>query len=153
MDRRNALLTRAVLAAAAFIIIRSIVWICFEQSDFDSDQAVVGLMAKHLAEGRAFPLFFYGQHYMLAVEPWLVAPFFKVFGATIASLKFPLFCVNVAVAGLLLWILVKKLNMRAGEALLICAFFIVPPPLVSARLVEPQGSNIEPLLYVLILWL
>ena len=35
-----------------------------EQSFFDSDQAIVGLMAKHLSELRAFPVFFYGQTYM-----------------------------------------------------------------------------------------
>src|SRR3954467_13712912 len=118
MDRRNALLTRAVLAAAAFIIIRSIVWIYFEQSDFDSDQAVVGLMAKHLAEGRAFPLFFYGQHYMLAVEAWLAAPVFALFGASVATLKFPLLCLNVAVAGVLLWILIRKAGLTPLQALL-----------------------------------
>src|SRR5437764_9805843 len=139
MDRRNASFGRAVAAAAAIIAIRSIVWICFEQSDFDSDQAVVGLMAKHLAEGRAFPLFFYGQHYMLAVEPWLAAPFFRMFGASIAALKFPLLCLNIAVASLLLWILVKKIDISALDALLISLFFVIPPPLVSARLVEPQG--------------
>jgi hypothetical protein len=153
MHRRNTALLGAFAVASALIVVRSIVWIFFEQSGFDSDQAVVGLMAKHLAEGRAFPLFFYGQHYMLAVEPWLVAPFFKLFGASIAALKFPLLCLNIAVAGLLLWILVRKIQIPPWDALLICLFFVVPPPLVSARLVEPQGSNIEPLLYVLILWL
>ena len=39
--------------ASALIVVPSLVWICFEQAGFDSDQAVVGLMAKHLAEGRA----------------------------------------------------------------------------------------------------
>ena len=48
--------------------------------DFDSDEAVFGLMAKHLAEGRAFPLFMYGQNYILAVEAWLAAPIFLLFG-------------------------------------------------------------------------
>jgi hypothetical protein len=144
----------AVLAiAAALIVIRSFVWIFFEQPGFDSDQAVVGLMAKHLADGRAFPLFYYGQHYMLAVEPWLAAPFFKMFGASVATLKFPLLCLNILTAGLLLWLLVTKAGLKPLEALLTSIFFIVPPPLVSARLVEPQGSNIEPLLYVLVLWL
>jgi hypothetical protein len=28
---------------------------------FDADQALAGLMAKHISEGRAFPVFFYGQ--------------------------------------------------------------------------------------------
>jgi hypothetical protein len=153
MDKRNAPLAGAAAMAAALIAVRSIVWMCFEQSGFDSDQAVVGLMAKNLADGRAFPLFFYGQHYMLAVEPWLAAPFFKAFGASVAALKFPLVCVNIAVASLLLWILVRKIELKVADAFLISLFFIIPPPLVSARLVEPQGSNIEPLLYVLIFWL
>jgi hypothetical protein len=143
----------AVAIAASLIFIRAFVWIFFEQSGFDSDQAVVGLMAKHLAEGRAFPLFYYGQHYMLAVESWLAAPVFMIFGASVATLKLPLLVVNLAVAALLLWILVKKAGLKSFEALLISIFFIMPPPLVSARLVEAQGSNIEPLLYVLVLWL
>jgi len=40
---------RTVAALAALlVIIRSIIWVFFEQSDFDSDQAIIGLMAKHL---------------------------------------------------------------------------------------------------------
>ena len=151
--RSNTAFYTALATAAALIITRSLVWILFEQSGFDSDQAVVGLMAKHLADGRAFPLFYYGQHYMLAVEPWLAAPFFKMFGASVATLKLPLLCLNLVIAVLLLWLLVKKAGLAPLDAFLISIFFIVPPPLVSARLVEPQGSNIEPLLYVLVLWL
>jgi hypothetical protein len=150
---RRGQLVAAVLVAGVLVVLRSFVWIFFEQSGFDSDQAVIGLMAKHLAEGRAFPLFFYGQHYMLAVEPWLAAPFFKVFGVSVAALKLPLLCLNLGVASLLLWILVKKIGLQPFEALLISIFFVIPPPLVSARLVDAQGSNIEPLLYVLVLWL
>jgi len=110
-------------------------------------------MAKHLADGRAFPLFFYGQHYMLAVESWLAAPVFKLAGPSIASLKFPLLVINIATACLLLWMLVRRLGLSPAEAFLAAIFFIMPPPLPSARLVEAQGSNIEPLLYVLVLWL
>jgi hypothetical protein len=153
LSARRFPLLAAFAVAATLIAFRSFVWIFFEQSGFDSDQAVVGLMAKHLAEGRAFPLFFYGQHYMLAVEPWLAAPFFKLFGVSVATLKLPLLCVNIAVGALLLWMLVRRFGLKPIEALAISLFFIIPPPLVSARLVEPQGSNIEPLLYVLVLWL
>ena len=35
---------------------------------FDADQAIVGLMAKHISEGRAFPVFFYGQSYLLGAR-------------------------------------------------------------------------------------
>jgi len=57
-----------------FVVARSAVFVFVPGSHFDSDQAVTGLMAKHLSEGRAFPLFFYGQTYMLGVEAWLAAP-------------------------------------------------------------------------------
>ena len=33
----------------------------------DGDECILGLMAKHLAQGREFPIFFYGQRYGLAV--------------------------------------------------------------------------------------
>jgi hypothetical protein len=33
----------------------------------DGDECIVGLMAKHVADARAFPLFFYGQNYGLAI--------------------------------------------------------------------------------------
>ena len=45
---------------------------------------------------------------MSGPEAWLAAPFFMLFGPSVAALKFPLLCLNVAVATLLLWILVKK---------------------------------------------
>jgi hypothetical protein len=151
VERQRFAATLAI--AVALVILRSFVWIFFEQSFFDSDQAVVGLMAKHLAEGRAFPLFFYGQHYMLGVEAWMAAPLFRIAGASVVTLKLPLLLINITVTMLLLWLLVRHLKFRPFEALLICVFFIVPSPLVAARLVEAQGANIEPFLYVLVLWL
>jgi hypothetical protein len=48
---------------------------------------------------------------------------------------------------------VRQQYLGVVVALIITLFFVMPPPLVSARLLEAQGSNIEPLLYVLALWL
>jgi hypothetical protein len=143
----------AASAAVVLILARSVIWVFFEQSHFDSDQAVVGLMAKHLAEGRAFPLFFYGQHYMLAVEAWMAAPLFRLAGASVTTLKLPLLAVNIAIGLLLLRLVSREVGLKPVEAFLVAVFFVIPPPLVSARLVEAQGGNVEPLLYVLILWL
>jgi hypothetical protein len=146
-------LRSAVLIAAALILLRSAVWVFSESAHFDSDQAITGLMAKHLAEGRAFPLFFYGQHYMLAVEAWIAAPLFWLFGASVATLKLPLLALNLAIAWVLLWVLIRLAGMAPVHALVAVSFFILPTPLVSSRLVEAQGGNIEPFLYVLVLWL
>lgn len=152
--RRSSLgLQSAVIVAMALVFLRSAVWVFSESAHFDSDQAVTGLMAKHLAEGRAFPLFFYGQHYMLAVEAWLAAPVFWVFGPSVATLKLPLLALNLAVVWLLIRILVRQCALTPAQALAAASFFILPTPLVSSRLVEAQGGNVEPFLYVLVLWL
>ena len=53
----------------------------------DGDEAIVGLMAKHINEGRALPTFYYGQHYMGSFEPIMVALLFKMFGTSAVALK------------------------------------------------------------------
>ena len=55
-------------------------------------------MTKHLSEFRAFPLFFYGQNYMLGVEAWITVPFFWIGGPTVAMQRLPLVLVNLCVA-------------------------------------------------------
>ena len=146
-------LPAACAAAAVLVILRSLVWVCWEQSYFDSDQAIVGLMAKHLLERRAFPLMFYGQPYMLAVESWLAVPALWLFGVSVASLKLPLLLMNAAVALLLVKLLVKDAGLAPGAALLSSMFFVMAPPVTASRLVEAQGGNIEPFLYTLLLWM
>jgi len=54
----------------------------------DGDECILGLMAKHLAEGRDFPIFFYGQRYGLAiVEAPLAALSFLMAGVSAVPLK------------------------------------------------------------------
>lgn len=54
----------------------------------DGDEAILGLMAKHLAEGREVPLFFYGQTYGLAaIEAAGGALAFRVAGVGDVQLK------------------------------------------------------------------
>src|SRR6476646_4598334 len=80
-DRAGLRLSALVIGVAVTLtLFRALVYLLFEQVGFDSDQAIIGLMAKHLSEGRAFPLFLYGQTYMLAVEPWTADPFFGAGG-------------------------------------------------------------------------
>jgi hypothetical protein len=46
----------------------------------DHDQSIVGLMALDIAAGRRFPIFFDGQRYMGAVEPYVAALLVALFG-------------------------------------------------------------------------
>ena len=54
-----------------------------------SDEAVIGLMAKHVSEGRYFPFYMYGQAYDAgaAWEAYLAALPFKLFGVGAIPLK------------------------------------------------------------------
>ncbi|SCL34237.1 hypothetical protein GA0074692_3780 [Micromonospora pallida] len=55
----------------------------------NSDEAVTGLVATHVAQGREFPLFFYGQYYMGALEAYLAAPLFALGGPGLVALRLP----------------------------------------------------------------
>ncbi len=50
-----------------------------ERIPFNSDEAVVALMARHILDGER-PVFFYGQAYMGSLDAWLVALGFTLFG-------------------------------------------------------------------------
>lgn len=137
--------------AAALVVLRTLVYLLFEQISFDSDQAIIGLMAKHLTEGRAFPLFFYGQPYMLAVEAWTASPFFLILGPTVEALRLSLVAWNVAFAALLI-VGLQRSGLERWTAVVPALFFLVAPPSVSRHLIEAQGGIIEPFVYVALLW-
>jgi hypothetical protein len=141
-----------LLALCTVIVFRSGVFVFWERAQFDADQAITGLMAKHLAELRAFPLFYYGQSYMLAVEAWLAAPLFALAGASVTALKLPLLVINFAIVWLLLRGFVVDGGLRPLLAAVPVLIFALPPPATSARFVEAMGGNIEPFLYALLMW-
>jgi hypothetical protein len=143
----------AAVAVLGAVAARGAVFLWWEQASFDSDQAVTGLMAKHLSEGQAFPLFFYGQNYLLAVQAWLAAPVFLALGPTVLALKLPLLLLNAATALLLLRVLCDDVGLRPGAALLASAFFVVAPPGPAGQLMSALGVSVEPFLYVLLIWM
>ena len=143
----------AIAAAILLVVFRTFVFAWWEQAAFNSDHAIVGLMAKHLAEGRAFPLFFYGQSYMLGVEAWLAAPIFLVAGPSVLGLELPLVALNVLVASLLIVLLRRELNLGATCALAASMVFVLAPPATALPLVEANGGSVETFLYILLLWM
>lgn len=119
---------------------------------FDADQAVVGLMAKHISEGRAFPIYFYGQSYLLAIEAYLAAPVMWLLGPTEVALKIPVVGMNVLAAGLVVWHAHRDLGVRPLLALVAATPLVIPPIVPGTRLMEAMGGNAEPLLYTMLLW-
>jgi hypothetical protein len=140
-------------AIVALVVARSAVFVGWPQSQFDSDQAVTGLMAKHLSEFRAFPVFWYGQTYMLGVESWLAVPFFWILGPTVTALKMPLLLINIAVALLLFRGFTREAGVDDRRAAFATFFFVLASPITAAHFLTANGGNVEPSLYVLLLWL
>jgi hypothetical protein len=144
--------TLAIPLVVALVAARAFPFVAWPGAHFDSDQAIVGLMAKHISEGRAFPLYYYGQNYMLGVEAWLAAPAMLALGPTVTALKLPLVAINIAVVLLLVWIAVRDVGLRPGLALLAVLPVAIPAAPIAARVVEANGGNVEPWLYVPLLW-
>jgi hypothetical protein len=140
------------LLLAGLVLLRAFPFVWWPGTHFDSDQAIVGLMAKHISEARAFPLFYYGQNYMMAVEAYLAAPVMMVAGPTVTALKMPLVVINVAVVSLLLRILVRDARLPPMVAAVAVLPVALPAAGVAARVTEANGGNVEPWLYVLLLW-
>ena len=56
----------------------------------NSDEATMGLMAMHIAEGRHFPTFMYGQSYMGTAQSYLAAVVFAMFEPSLVGLRIPM---------------------------------------------------------------
>lgn len=64
-----------------------VVLIAWGWPTFDSDQAIIGLMARHILLNGERPLFFYGQSYMGPGEAYVAVPFFALLGSSALSLR------------------------------------------------------------------
>jgi len=81
----------------------------------DGDESVLGLMAKHVAQGKEFPIFFYGQHYALAtIEAGAGALGFLISGVNAASLKLSMLVLWTIGVLFSFLALSKILNVRRG---------------------------------------
>lgn len=112
-------------------------------SDFrvDSDEAIVGLMAKHLIEGVALPVFYYGQSYMGSFEAWLVAFSYKIFGINNFAIKL----VPLIFSLLFVAIIVKIAKELYGEktARIAALLVAIPPSTLLIWSGKARGGFIE----------
>jgi len=53
---------------------------------FHADEAVVGLMARHIVQGET-PTFFYGQAYMGSLDAYLVSTGFRLLGDSVNTIR------------------------------------------------------------------
>ena len=76
-------------ALRAFIVLGILarIYLVFFKTPFTSDNAILGLMAKHILEGKEFPYFFYGALYFGTFPAYFLAGLYAVFGFSTQSYK------------------------------------------------------------------
>ena len=92
--------------------------------DVNSDEAVVGLMAKHLFDGGA-KVFYWGQTYGGTPEVVVSAVFRELFGHSLFALRLPSLLYGI-VAAVLLWHVAKALLPRRQAIVAVAAFWVGP---------------------------
>lgn len=108
---------------------------------FESDEAIVGLMARHILYRGELPLFYYGQSYLGPLEPASAALVFAIGGPTLGSLRMaPLFFSLIFVAFTTLFAR-RAFGAAAGWAGL--AYFVVPPLFLLTWSVKARGGYSE----------
>lgn len=123
----------------------------------DSDEAIVGLMAKHMNEGESFPAFYYGQHYMGSFEALIVSYFFKIFGMGAKALKLVPFIFSILLIPIIYLIGKEIQNSRVG--IIAAAYIAICPPTLVVWSSMARGGFIETLvlsalaLLIFIRWL
>src|SRR5947209_7332200 len=114
-----------IVAAARFTILLA------SQTHVHSDEAIIGLMGKHILEGRYFPFYMYGQPYNAgaAWEAYLAAIAFAFFGVGVIALKS---CI-VVLSLLCLFLFYRMCQMLYDErtAVLATIVFALTPSLLK----------------------
>ncbi|GHO50157.1 hypothetical protein [Ktedonospora formicarum] len=122
----------------------------------DSDEATMGLMALHIWHKQDFPVFFYGQGYMGALEAYLGAALFSFFGPTLFALRLGLILL-FALFLLGMYLLVSMLYTRNWALFTLFLLSLGSAPVLTRQLVAvggiPEMLMFATGLLVLTLWL
>src|SRR5256714_8703434 len=125
--RRHALFVGllVLIAAARFAILLT------SQTHVHSDEAIIGLMAKHILEGRYFSFYMYGQPYNAGAgwEAYLAAIAFAFFGVSVISLKSCILVLSLVCLFLFYRMCLALYEQRA--AVLATILFAITPSLIK----------------------
>jgi hypothetical protein len=149
LSTRRALALLVALGAALRIALLLVV-----EHQLEVSEAIVGLMALDILEGKALPFFFYGTAYNGggALEAYLAAASFAVAGPGAIAVKLWIPLLWLAAAGLLADVCQR--NQSRAAAILTLAFFSLGTPFLLEWSLKARGGFIETVLFsTLLLWL
>src|SRR5438105_946943 len=109
--------------------------------EIDGDEAVVGLMARHIAFLGDRPVFYYGQPYLGSLEAFSAAPLFRLFNSSTPLLK--LVPAAYSLGFLALSALLARRLFGAGAALATAAYLAIPPAMWAVWSTKARGGYAE----------
>lgn len=113
-----------VAGVAAGVVLR--VWIlALPTGSLDSDEAIVGLMARHIAHQHQFTAFYWGQNYGGSLTAVVMAAVFAVFGSSTTTLKAVPIGMS-AISAILVWRLGRRTIGEPGATIAALAFWVWP---------------------------
>jgi hypothetical protein len=92
---------------------------------WNSDQAIVGLMARHIQTGQAHPIFYYGSHYAGTLESHYLAGVFTLFGTSYASYRLGMMLL-LLLHSVIVYALARRVFGTAA-ALAAAGYLAIPP--------------------------
>ena len=114
------------------------------------DEAIVGIMAQDISEGRHFPIYFYGQRYMGALEAYTMAALLLLIDDPFLSLRLaPAFYFSLLV-GTTFLMMTRWFGRLSGAVSSIV--LIAASPMFVQWSIAPRGGYIEVLLWGVLLW-
>jgi len=141
-----------VLVCACVLLVRLLV-LFTSQRHVDGDEAVIGIMAKHILDRGAHPLFFYGQPYGggAAIEAYLATVPLLLFGVSSIPLKLVALAFSLTALTVTYAFCDRYLGRRT--ALLTTLILATASPLIEWHTKIRGGYAALPLLSVTVLWL
>lgn len=109
--------------------------------EIDGDEAVVGLMARHIAFLGERPVFYWGQPYIGSLEAFSAAPLFQVFNSSTLLLK--LVPTAYSLGFLVLCAILARRFFGTGAGLATAAYLAVPPSMWAVWSTKARGGYAE----------
>jgi Dolichyl-phosphate-mannose-protein mannosyltransferase len=109
--------------------------------EIDGDEAIVGLMARHIAFLGEYPVFYWGQPYLGSLEAFSAAPLFRLFGYSTLLLKLVPTAYSLGFLGLSA--VIARRMFGTPVALATAAYLAVPPAMWAVWSTKARGGYAE----------
>lgn len=131
-----------LLAATASALAYRVLLLVTLDAHAHYDEAIIGVMARHIVELGERPLFFYGQNYGGggAIEAYCAAALFALFGESTFALKLTPLLISLATIPAT-YFLALRLHGRLAARLAVTLFLLAPPTLEWS--IAARGGYVE----------